>query len=283
MSKLVHFQRCQSRYEVAFLCIYFFINASILASSVLMEAQRKNTSNFRVWEPFVWEYSSALATLLLFPLIVIWIKKYPFKWHNILSYLLSFGFISVIFSLSHTTLMVFFRKIIYLTQTMNYDFGDLSFELFYEYRKDLWSLVGFVVAIKVYYYLICQLQGQAKPLPVGEDSATVKCYDRLLVKKLGKEFIIKVEDVKWLEAAGNYVNLHIKGRIYPLRATLSQLIQQLSSKGFCRIHRSYGINLECIATITPLPSGDSEILLHSGKRLRLSRRFKDSFKVLLKT
>ena len=107
-----------------------------------------------------------------------------------------------------------------------------------------------------------------------------KC-DRLLVKKLGKEFIIKVEDIEWLESCGNYVNLHIKERIYPTRATLSGLITQISDKGFCRIHRSYGINLDAVDSIAPQPSGDSEVKLKNGKILNLSRRYRDEFKVRL--
>ena len=99
-----------------------------------------------------------------------------------------------------------------------------------------------------------------------------------MVKKLGKEFIIKIDDVEWLESAGNYVNLHIKGRIYPIRATLTSLIDRISNKGFSRIHRSHSINLDCVDSITPLSSGDSEIKLTNGKVLNLSRRYKESFK-----
>ena len=62
-----------------------------------------------------------------------------------------------------------------------------------------------------------------------------KKLNAYLVKKLGKEFIIKVDDIEWLESSGNYVNLHIKGRIYPIRSTLNLLIEQISHKGFCRI------------------------------------------------
>lgn len=100
-----------------------------------------------------------------------------------------------------------------------------------------------------------------------------------LVKKLGKEFIVKVSDIDWLESSGNYVNLHSGERIYPLRATLTQLSKQLEAQGFCRIHRSHAVKLDAIESITPLPSGDSEITLHSGKKLNLSRRYKEQFKL----
>jgi hypothetical protein len=52
----------------------------------------------------------------------------------------------------------------------------------------------------------------------------------------------------------------------------------ISATGFCRIHRSHGVNLDLIDTIAPLASGDSEIKLNNGKVLNLSRRYKEQLK-----
>ena len=281
MNKLAHFQQYKSRYEVVFLFCYFFINATILATSVVLEAQRNHMSTFKLWEPFVWEYTSALSTLVLFPLIVLWFKKCPFQWDSIKRYCLFLLLAALVFSFAHTGIMVVLRKVIYISQSMNYDFGDLSFEFVYEIRKDIWSFIFFIAGIYAYGFIVSQLQGEANPVAVGEDDSVHKKFERLIVRKLGKEFIIKVEDIEWLESAGNYVNLHIKDRIYPIRATLGQLVSRIESKGFCRIHRSHGIKLDLIESITPLSSGDSEVLLSTGKRLNLSRRYKDSFKATL--
>ncbi len=122
--------------------------------------------------------------------------------------------------------------------------------------------------------MVQQLLGEAASIEESEQQ-TISTINRLLVKKLGKEFIIKIEDVDWLESSGNYVNLHIGSRIYPLRATLTALSKQLEVQGFCRIHRSYGVKLDKVESITPLPSGDSEIKLTTGKVLNLSRRYKE--------
>ena len=163
-------------------------------------------------------------------------------------------------------------------QSVSYDFGDLFFELSYEYRKDLWSFIFFIMMIKSYQYIVGQLQGEANLIAENEDTQGAQNIERLLVKKLGKEFIIKVADIEWLESSGNYVNLHIKGRIYPMRITLSELIIKISGQGFCRIHRSYAINFNEVAHITPLSSGDSQVQLLNGKVLNLSRRYKEDFK-----
>jgi hypothetical protein len=215
---------------------------------------------------------------MLFPLLVLLLKRIPFDWLSIKQSLFYYFLASIAFSFCHVTFMIGMREVVYFVMDGNYDFGDIWFELFYEYRKDLWSFIFFIVFINAYQFILSRLQGEANPVAQSEDENISQSFDRLLVKKLGKEFIIKVEDIEWLESAGNYVNLHIKGRIYPTRATLTNLIEQISDKGFCRIHRSHAINLENVESITPLSSGDSEVKLDTGKVLNLSRRYKESFK-----
>jgi hypothetical protein len=263
--------------------IYLVISASILATSVIMEASRRSAiSSFEVWQPFVWEYSSAISIMLLLPLISYLIKKIPLNGTQLKKTLIIYLTASIIFSAFHIAMMVGLRKVIYWTQELSYIFGDLSFELLYEYRKDLWSFIFIIAVIKSYQFVLSRIQGEANIIADGEDNEPKQKVERLLVKKLGKEFIIKVDDIEWLESSGNYVNLHIKGRIYPIRSTLNLLIEQISHKGFCRIHRSHGLNLDSIESITPLSSGDSEVRLINGKTLNLSRRYKDNLKLSLK-
>lgn len=82
----------------------------------------------------------------------------------------------------------------------------------------------------------------------------------------------------WLEANGNYVNLHSKGRIYPMHSTLAAIMVQLSQAGFCRVHRSLAVNLSYIDSISYQSSGDGSIRLRCGQQIPLSRRFKENFK-----
>lgn len=285
LSRLQHFQRYKLRYEILLISLYLFINNTLNATSVVMEAKRNNQElPFALWEPFSWEYTSALSSLIIFPFIVFLLKKYPFNWQAIKRSLMIYFAASIAFSFSHVGLMVLGRELIYGIQGLNYDFGDFWYEMFYEYRKDLWGFIFFVVVIYAYQFIVSRLQGEANPIVEGErEQAPTKQVpiDRLLVKKLGKEFIIKVENVEWLESSGNYVNLYIDDRIYPLRATMTQLVTQLENKGFCRIHRSFAVRLDAIESITPLASGDSEIRMQSGKQLQLSRRYKEAFKMQL--
>ncbi|GHF99779.1 LytR/AlgR family response regulator transcription factor [Thalassotalea marina] len=286
MSKLTHFQQYKLRYEILFLSCYLLINNTLNATSVIMEAKRSDAQiNFMLWEPFIWEYTSAISTLLLIPAIVWFINTFPINWQQIKRTILIYFCASVVYSFAHVGVMVGLREVIYALTGGDYNFGQFWFEMFYEYRKDAWGFIFFIGIIHAYRFILSRIHGEANPITEGEDnsepSTNAKSLDRLLVKKLGKEFIIKVADVEWLESSGNYVNLHIGGRVYPFRTTMNVITQQLIDKGFCRIHRSHAIRLDAIESITPLSSGDSEVKLLSGKVLNLSRRYKEQFKAQL--
>ena len=277
MARSTHFLRYSGQYGAILLMVYILINNTINATSDIMEAQRDGVLPFQLWEPFVWEYSSALSTLILVPGVIYLLKYQPFNFQAITRSLCLYFFASIVFSVLHVALMVALRKLVYWSQASSYDFGLLWYEFLYEYRRDVWGLLFLIMAIKGYQYLIGQLKGEAHVLQQTEESVKPQ-FERLLVRKLGKEFIIKVNDIEWLESAGNYVNLHIGGRIYPLRATLTKLSEQLEPQGFCRIHRSHAVRLDAISSSTPIQSGDSEVTLISGKKLNLSRRYKEQFK-----
>lgn len=279
MNRLQHFQKYHLWYEVIIIVTYFAINNTILATSVIMEAKRAGDElGFELWEPFVWEYSSALSTMILLWPFVRFIRKYPFQWESILRSIIQYFVASIIFSLAHVGLMVAMRKSIYWAQSRVYEFGDFWFELLYEYRKDLWGFIFLLIIFHGYQFIVGRILGEANLIGENEGEEAKQHSDRILVKKLGKEFIVKIADIEWLESSGNYVNLHIKDRIYPTRSTLSRLIKQISDKGFCRIHRSFGVNLDQVDSITSLASGDGEVKLKNGRTLNLSRRYKEEFK-----
>ena len=67
MARSPHFLHYSNQYGALLLMAYIFINNTINATSDIMEAQRNGQLPFQLWEPFVWEYSSAISTLMLVP------------------------------------------------------------------------------------------------------------------------------------------------------------------------------------------------------------------------
>jgi hypothetical protein len=97
------------------------------------------------------------------------------------------------------------------------NFGNWSAELWYEYRKDFFGYFSILATICVYRFIVSRLCSEATLIDVGEEAEQNAFVERLLVKKLGKEFIINIADIEWVEASSNYMNLHLGERCYPLR------------------------------------------------------------------
>ena len=106
---------------------------------------------------------------------------------------------------------------------------------------------------------------------------TVHRYlERLVVKSSGRVYFLKVEDIDWIEAAGNYLNIHIGTQAHLLRETMNNLETQLEPRKFVRIHRSTLVNIERIKELSPLFHGDYVVTLSTGTRLTLSRSYREN-------
>ena len=102
--------------------------------------------------------------------------------------------------------------------------------------------------------------------------------DRLIIKSEGRIFFIKTGDIDWVEAAGNYVTLHVGGEDYLMRETMAGMEEKLDPKQFIRIHRSHIVNIESIKEIKPWFNGEYHVDLKDGTQLTLSRKYRQNFK-----
>lgn len=108
-----------------------------------------------------------------------------------------------------------------------------------------------------------------------EQRAKPKYLERLVIKTNGRIFFLKTEEIDWISAEGNYVNLHVKKDRYLLRETISHLETQLDPQRFARIHRSQIVNLDRIRELRHWSHGEYQIILHSGEELMLSRSYRE--------
>lgn|SRR5574337_107908 len=124
-------------------------------------------------------------------------------------------------------------------------------------------------------------QGEARLLaePDGEPpTETIERPERFLVRKLGRDFLLNASEIEWLQASGNYVNLHVRGRDYPLRTTMAAIEERLDPARFVRVHRSYFVNLDYLAQIEPLETGDARLTLRDGATIPCSRRHRTALR-----
>ena len=98
--------------------------------------------------------------------------------------------------------------------------------------------------------------------------------ERLLVMTRGRGVFIRTAEIEWIEAAGNAVRLHVGGAAHRVRGPLTRLLQRLDRDRFRRISRSSVVNVDRVKEIQPWFHGDGIVVLESGRRLRLSRRYR---------
>ncbi len=274
----------KSSIEVAYWVLKCAVSATLNAIIVIMEYQREGDA-IATWRPMTWEWSSNLVILALIPAMLAFTNRYPLHWDTWKQYLPKYVIGSLLFSVVHVLAMVGLRKLVYALNGQIYDFGNWPVELFYEYIKDAQSFFGIVVTLHAYRWLMRRLQGEASLLAFSADESKQTATEslvrpeRFLVRMLNREFLIVAADIDWAQASGNYVNLHVAGRVYPLRSTMAQFETQLDPAYFVRIHRSHLVNIHRIASIEPLDSGDARIHLHDGSVVACSRRYRDALKL----
>ena len=108
-----------------------------------------------------------------------------------------------------------------------------------------------------------------------------KFLDRLAIKSEGRVLFFKIDDIDWIEAADNYVNIHTGSEQHLHRETMSSLETKLPPARFLRISRSTIVNIERIKEMQPMFHGDYVVILKNGTRLNLSRNYRDKLNHLL--
>ena len=99
---------------------------------------------------------------------------------------------------------------------------------------------------------------------------------RLMVKHGGRVTFLRVDEIDWIEAAGNYVKIHAGPSTHLLHESLAGLAERLDPAQFARVHRSTIVNLDRIREVQPWFHGDSIMILRDGTRLTVSRTYRAS-------
>lgn len=127
-----------------------------------------------------------------------------------------------------------------------------------------------------------ELQNQLSALLAGmKPPARTAAPDRIAVKTSGRILFVNTTEIDWVEAADNYVKLHLGKIEHLMRETLSSIEQRLSGAGFVRISRSVIVHPRTVRELQPLFHGDQAVILKDGTRLTLSRTHRDALDKLV--
>lgn len=235
------------------------------ATSVLIELGRLRM-DVHPAEPFFWEFSSALVLVLLAPLVGRAVARWPLEGPGIWTALAIHAGLTLPFALVHVVGLWAIRQGTYALIGGDYDFfgSGVGLTLLYEWRKDLISYAIFVAVYSGARWLERRKDVPGAPSPP----------ERIEVREGSRTLFLAPADILFLEAAGNYVEVHTATGMHLVRGTLAAWEQKLSKLGFMRIHRSRIVNRSHIAALQSTGSGDFEVTLTGGRKLPGSRRFR---------
>jgi hypothetical protein len=279
-SPLQRYLRWRTPIEVGLWAALLVVDACFNTAVATLDLRRLGHP-FAGWEPAVWEWTSTAMWALLIPLIVTFERRVPIQFGTLRRNLPLHVGASVVVSVAHVVGMFALRAAIYASQGSRYALGNWLHEFPYEYMKDVRTYALVLVVVGAYRLLLLRLQGEARLLDspdAGPPAEPVDRPERFLVRKLGKEFLVAVNEIEWLQAQGNYVNLRVRGRDYPLRSTMAAIEGRLPDARFARVHRSYIVNLDSVQEIEPTDGGDARLRMKDGSVVPCSRRYRENLR-----
>ncbi|MCY1647619.1 LytTR family DNA-binding domain-containing protein [Caulobacter sp. SL161] len=221
--------------------------------------------------PIIWEVSSALITTVIFTIpaaMAFWTSRSrPRWWIAAPAHLAAL----VAYSALHVAGFLVLREwahAAFLNEAYNY--GPLSTEFPYEFRKDF---LAYLIASGIF-WLALQRGGQAPDAMGPARPATFDIQDGARLTRVAVDKIIAVR------SAGNYVEFILADERRPLmRSSLTAMQDALAPQGFVRTHRSWLVNRALVTGLRPEGSGDYTIEL-GALEAPLSRRFPEALAAL---
>jgi two-component system LytT family response regulator len=131
--------------------------------------------------------------------------------------------------------------------------------------------------------LVCELTGRELTLEdaLAEAAGDAKTFpERLAIRDGGETACVAVDDIDWIDAAGDYMCVHASGSTYVLRGTMKHLEDVLNPDTFVRVHRSAIVNRHRVTSMRPHRNGEYFLQLGGDTELKLSRKYKKSIERL---
>ena len=105
--------------------------------------------------------------------------------------------------------------------------------------------------------------------------------ERISVRSVGRIEQVRVQDILWLESAGNYVNLCLAGRQVLHRIPLGRLETLLDPAVFLRVHRGAIVRRDPVGTLATIGDGSYRLTLRCGVQLAVSERHVAALRALM--
>jgi two-component system LytT family response regulator len=112
-------------------------------------------------------------------------------------------------------------------------------------------------------------------VPAPAVAASPRYLQRLAVTVGPRTRLVRVPEIDWVEASGNYVALHVGAQQYLVRLALTALEQRLDPAAFARIHRSALVQIDRVRELRAVGNGDYKVVLADGTVLPMTQRYRE--------
>jgi two-component system LytT family response regulator len=109
-------------------------------------------------------------------------------------------------------------------------------------------------------------------------TAPPEYLQRVALRAAGRISFVNVEDILYVQAAENYVQLHLKSARHLLHVPIATFERCLDPRLFLRIHRSQIVNVKYIHELETGAHGEFVVVLQGGTRLQASRSYHEKIK-----
>lgn len=265
--------RLQFRFPLWMWAVYagiLIVFAAVIGSSYWMEASRAGTA-VPVWPFVIDEATSILIVFAATPAVFAWsawLDPRRLGWtRTVLGHLAGMA----AFGAVHIGGMTALRFMVYPLFGGRYSISDIPLltGLVYEGRKDALTYAGMALGV---WLLAAALRKPA--LPPATRPAAASPPRRIEIRDGTRRVWIDPDDILWIEAAGNYVELQTAERSWLLRQTLAATETELADTGLVRIHRSRLVHRRHVRAVESNDSGDFTVMLSDGRQLAGSRRWR---------
>lgn len=107
--------------------------------------------------------------------------------------------------------------------------------------------------------------------------------ERMVFKDGHKTLRIRQADIRWIEAAGDYMCLQTKDTTHVVRATMKSIESKADPTILQRVHRSTMVNIQAIESLIPYQNGEYMLTMDCGKQIKLSRHYRNKLDLLQST
>jgi len=111
--------------------------------------------------------------------------------------------------------------------------------------------------------------------PANGSGETPAAMARFVVRSGGRVSFVSVEEIDWIEAAGNYAIFHVGNKNHMVRETMSGLETRLPADRFMRVSRSTIVNLRRVKELCSLPVGNHAAVLLDAQRVPITRSLRE--------